>query len=126
MKRLAQNFKVRAIDFMKNNSYTRGMKGGSSVNLLIDKECLDRKMKEAGFRSYYELSDDAKRRGINLLVRTIYNIANGGNYSQDKLAALCAALRCVPADLVPGWNGGKSPNTQVTPQLEQEPQGQPA
>lgn len=100
--------------------YNRGMKGGDSVKYLIDKAWLDRQMKRAGFNSYYEIVESAKHRGIEIVVRTIYNMADGGNYSQKSLAALCAALRCTPADLIPAWNGDA--NTHAAPQPAQEPE----
>jgi DNA-binding Xre family transcriptional regulator len=102
-------------------------KGGERVILLkLDKQLLEKQMERAGFANYDDVADDARKRGLKLSARTIYNMANGENWSREKLEALCFVLGCQPADIVRGWQSetteGSMTHTHARPQLAEESQ----
>lgn len=96
------------------------------ILLQLDKAKLERQMALAGFDSYDEVAEEARRHGLKLSPRTIYSMVRGENWSREKLEALCHALKCQPADIVSGWQSkgnGDDLHTHGAPRLAQEQQG---
>lgn len=92
------------------------------IMLKLDKAKLDARVALAKFDGYDDVADAARKRGLKLSSRTIYNMVSGENWSREKLEALCSVLNCQPADIVIGWqsNGGGDLHTHGAPQLAQE------
>ena len=76
--------------------------------MRIRKERLDAIMERQGFESYYDIERKAPRNEEGkpiLSARTIYNIANGNNWTRDTVDVLCSILGVSPAEIVEFGNG---------------------
>ena len=68
--------------------------------IRIDGEKLREIVKRRGFSNFKAVAEKAASMDEDLALSTIYSIAGNGNWTRDRLQALCRVLECDPRDFI--------------------------